>query len=131
MILLDTSAWIEYLRDSGSDICEDVDDLIAGEKPIATCDAVILELLAGTKSHDDWKNVWALMNRCRMLPVRPLFDYEVAAALYRQCRRSGFTPANTNDLLIAAVAIGKNVPVLAADADFEKIASVSRLKLAS
>jgi predicted nucleic acid-binding protein len=65
-----------------------------------------------------------------MLPTRPLFDYEVAAELYRRCRVAGFRPANSNDLLVAAVAIGKEVPLLAADTDFERIASVSDLSLA-
>ena len=69
------------------------------------------------------------MNWCVMLPTRPLFDYEVAADLYRRCRRAGFALANSHDLLIAAVAIGKGVPLLAADSDFERIATVSELQL--
>jgi len=36
----------------------------------------------------------------------------------------------SNDLLVAAVAMGKDVPLLAADSDFERIASVSSLRLA-
>jgi predicted nucleic acid-binding protein len=42
-----------------------------------------------------------------------------------------FSPANTNYVLIAAVAIGKQVPLLAADSDFERIAAISSLKLAA
>lgn len=64
-----------------------------------------------------------------MMPTRRLFDYEVAAELYSRCRVEGFHPANTNDLLIAAVAIGKQVPLLAAAPDFERIAAVSSLRL--
>ena len=66
-----------------------------------------------------------------MLPTRPLFDYEIAAELYTRCRRDGFHPANTNDLVIAAVAIGKKVPLLTADKHFERIAAVSSLRLAA
>jgi hypothetical protein len=128
--LLDTSAWVEYLRDTGSEVCEAVDDLIRTDVRIATTDVVIMELLSGVKVPQHTGTVWALMNRCLMLPTRPLFDYEVAAELYRRCRAAGFTPANSNDLLVAAVAIGKEVPVLAADSDFERIASVSALSLA-
>jgi hypothetical protein len=96
---------------------------------MATTDIVIMELLSGARASDDRKKIWAFMNRCVMLPVRPLFDYEKAAELYLRCRANGFTPVNTNDLLVASVAIGKKVPLLAADADFERIASVSSLKL--
>jgi predicted nucleic acid-binding protein len=128
-LLLDTSSWVEYLRDSGSPSCERVDELIRNNSVLATTDIVIMELLAGAREPDDRKKIWAFLNRCVMLPVRPLFEYEKAAELYRRCRSNGFTPANTNDLLVASVAIGKKVPLLAADADFEQIASVSSLKL--
>ncbi len=128
-LLLDTSSWVEYLRDSGSPSCERVDELIRSSSVLATTDIVIMELLAGAREPDDRKKIWAFLNRCVMLPVRPLFEYEKAAELYLRCRANGFTPANTNDLLVASVAIGKKVPLLAAEADFEQIASVSSLNL--
>ncbi|MEX1126340.1 MAG: PIN domain nuclease [Acidimicrobiia bacterium] len=130
--LLDTSAWVEYLRATGSEVNLAVRSLVGSQdRAIATTDVVIMELLSGTRKSEHRGELWALMNRCLMLPTRPLFDYEVAAELYTRCRQVGFTPANSNDLLIAAVAIGKQVPLLAADSDFEKIASVSSLSLAS
>jgi predicted nucleic acid-binding protein len=131
MTLLDTSAWVEYLRDTSSRVCESVDDLISHKAPIATTDVVILELLAGARDSRTKDQIWGLLNRCTMLPVRPLFEYEVAADLYVRCQAAGFTPSNTNDLLIASVAIGKGVPLLAFDSDFERIASVSSLQLAA
>jgi hypothetical protein len=130
LTLVDTSAWIEYLRMTGSTTNHQVRSMVAEGNDIATCDVVIMELLCGTKTADEWNNIWALMNRFQMLPVRPLFDYEVAGTLYRQCRQQGFTPANSNDLLISAVAIGKDVPVVAADTDFERIAQLSSLRVA-
>jgi predicted nucleic acid-binding protein len=129
LILIDTSAWVEYLRDTGSDACEAVDRMIQDQDATATCDVVIMELLSGTRTGDDWRSIWALMNSQAMLPVRPLFDYEVAAELFRRCRQAGFRPANSNDLLISAVAIGREVPLLAADADYQQIAAVSSLRL--
>lgn len=128
--LVDTSVWIEYLRDTGSEACNTVDRMISHDEPLATTDVVIMELLCGARSSDSRRKIWAFMNRCSMLPTRPLFDYEVAAELYTRCRQVGFTPSDTNDLLIASVAIGKKVPLLAADSDFEQIASVSSLRLA-
>jgi hypothetical protein len=127
--LIDTSAWIEYLRDTDSEVCNTVDRLIVGERSLATTDVVMMELLCGARSVERKREIWAFMNRCVMLPTRPLFDYEIAAELYTRCRRNGFNPANTNDLVIASVAIGKKVPLLAADLDFERIAAVSSLRL--
>ena len=131
MVLIDTSAWVEYLRDTGSVSCERIDDMIAEGAPLATTDVVIMELLMGAPSSDARKKIWAFMNRCEMFPVRPLFDYEKAARLYVRCRQNGFTPANSNDLLLASVAISRKVPLLAADSDFERIAAISTLELAA
>jgi predicted nucleic acid-binding protein len=129
--LIETSAWIEYLRRTGSETHVVLRSMIEENLDLATTDVVIMELLAGVNSPATRQKIWGLMNRCVMLPTRPLFDYEVAAELYSRCRANGFTPANTNDVLIAAVAIGKNVPLLAADTDFERIAAVSTLNLAA
>lgn len=131
MVLLDTSAWIEYLRDTSSGVCDAVDDLLSEDAPMATTDVVILELLSGARQPHTKQQIWGLLNRCTMFPVRPLFEYEMAADLYIRCQSVGFTPANTNDLLIASVAIGKEVPLLAHDSDFERIATVSSLQLAA
>jgi predicted nucleic acid-binding protein len=103
--------------------------MLEGEQRLATTDVVIMEILCGATNSDRRQKIWAFMNRCVMLPTRPLFDYEVAAELYTRCRQDGFTPPNTNDLLIASVAIGKKVPLLTADSHFQRIAAVSSLRL--
>ena len=48
MILIDTSAWVEFLRDSGSPVCVRVERLLGAE--IAVCDPVRMEVLAGARS---------------------------------------------------------------------------------
>lgn len=130
-LLVDTSAWIEFLRATGSPVHLEVRRLIQEDARLATTDVVIMELLAGGLASGDRSRLWALMNRCVMLPTTPLFDYERAARLYVLCRAGGFTPSNSNDLLVAAVAIGRNSLLLAADRDFEQIAAVSSLRLAA
>ena len=130
--LIDTSAWVEYLRATGSEINLAVRSLVGSEdRAIATTDIVIMELLSGVRAPEQRGKLWALMNRCLMLPTRPLFDFEIAAELFTRCREAGFTPTNSNNLLVAAVAIAKEVPLLAADSDFQKVASVSSLSLAT
>jgi predicted nucleic acid-binding protein len=131
MTLIDTSTWIEYLRRTGSDYHLALRAMVEEDDDVATTDVVIMELLSGVSIPATRQKIWGLMNRCIMLPTRPLFDYEVAAELYSRCRAEGFNPANTNDVLIAAVAIGRKVSLLAADSDFERIAAVSSLRLAA
>ena len=97
---------------------------------MATCDIVMLELLAGARSPAESTTLSRLLNRCRLLPVRPLFDYEAAARIYQRCRLSGITPRTLSDCLVAAVATRAEVPLLHADADFDRMAPVIGLQLA-
>ena len=84
MILVDTSAWIEFLRDTGSAACERVETLLGAE--IATCDAVRMEVLAGARDERHLQSLRGLLARAILIPTSPR-DYDNAAALYRQCRR--------------------------------------------
>lgn len=131
MILIDSSAWIEYLRDTGSAACERVDALLRSDTPIATCDTVMMEILAGTTSEREANDLMGLLDRCRFYPARPLFDSTGAAAIHRSCRRAGFTPRRLNDCLIAAIALEHGLPVLHQDRDFERIAEVTGLRIES
>lgn len=126
MILVDTSAWIEFLRETGSEACEEVQALIA-EGRVATCEAVRMEVLAGARDDRDLDNLRRLLGRAVAVPTRP-GDYDEAAALYNRCRRQGATVRSLVDCLIAAVAIRVGVAVLHSDRDFETIARHSRLE---
>lgn len=88
MILVDTSAWVEFLRDSGSPVCERVDELL-GER-IASCHAVRMELLAGARDERHLQSLRRLLARTTTLETRPA-DYDDAATLYRVCRTRGET----------------------------------------
>lgn len=127
MILIDTSAWIEFLRDTGRAVCVRVDDLIAGD--VAVCDPVRMEVLAGARDDRHLRDLRALLARGVQLPIGPI-DYEEAALLYRTCRRQGETVRKLIDCLIAAVAIREDVELLHADADFDCLARHTALRVA-
>jgi predicted nucleic acid-binding protein len=126
LILIDTSAWIEFLRDTGSPVCQRVDDLLATE--IATCDAIRMELLAGARNEQHLQQLRRLLARASILPTEPV-DYDAAAALYRTCRQRGHTVRKLIDCLIAALAIRGNVPILHMDVDFDILAQHTTLKV--
>lgn len=126
MILIDTSAWIEFLRDTGSRVCDHVDRLLDGE--IAVCDPVRMEVLAGARSDEHLRDLRGLLARASIIATEPT-DYEDAAALYRTCRRGGATVRKLIDCLIAAVAIKADIPVLHADADFDVLAHHTQLRI--
>jgi predicted nucleic acid-binding protein len=119
MILVDTSAWIEFLRNTGSATCERVDALLGGD--VATCDPIRMEVLAGARDEHHLDDLRRLLARASLLPTAPA-DYEQAAALYRTCRRAGSTVRKLIDCLIASVAIRAGAAVLHADSDFDTLA---------
>jgi predicted nucleic acid-binding protein len=119
VILVDTSAWIEFLRGTAGPICARVDALLEAE--IATCHPIRMEVLAGARDEAHLQSLRGLLARATLLPTEPV-DYEAASAMYRACRRNGETVRKLIDCLIAAVAIRHDVPVLHADNDFEAIA---------
>ena len=60
MILIDTSAWVEFLRDTGSPSCDRVDGCSAG---IAICDPVRMEVLAGARNDEHLADLRGLLAR--------------------------------------------------------------------
>jgi predicted nucleic acid-binding protein len=126
LILIDSSAWVEFLRGTGSGVCAEVDRLLESE--IAISDPVLMEVLAGASSPQHLIQLRALLGRASMRHCRPQ-DYESAAAICRHCRQSGETVRRPVDCLIAAVAIREQLPVLHRDSDFEVIARHANLAL--
>ena len=126
MILVDTSAWVEFLRDTGSATCNRVEALLEGE--IATCDMVRMEVLAGARDERHLGNLRRLLARAVFIPVMPA-DYELGAELYRRCRQRGETVRRLVDCLIAAVAIRADVALLHRDADFDVLARHTELRI--
>lgn len=126
MILVDTSAWIEFLRGTGSQVCVAVDRSLDAD--IAICDAVSMELLAGARDERHLIQLRGLLARATMLRTGPA-EYELAASMYRACRSQGETVRKLIDCLIGAVAIRTGVEVLHADIDFSALARHTELRL--
>jgi predicted nucleic acid-binding protein len=126
VILIDTSAWVEFLRDTGSSVCARVDELL--DDDIATCHPVRMELLAGARDEQHLSELRGLLARASLVPTEPI-DYEEAAALYRACRRRGETVRRLIDCLIGATAIRTSTPILHADRDFEVLSRHTCLQI--
>ena len=126
MILVDTSAWIEFLRDSASPVCERVEEVLAHD--IAVADPIRMEVLAGARNEQHLIQLKRLLARGSVFHTRPI-DYDQAAILYRQCRASGETVRKLIDCLIAAVAIRNDVVILHQDSDFEVLARHTALRI--
>ncbi|MCU0267486.1 MAG: PIN domain nuclease [Acidimicrobiales bacterium] len=130
MILVDTSAWVEYDRASGSSVERRLTELITTAGPIAASEPVLVEVLAGARDPRRERQLRRLLTSFGWLPVDPVADFEGAASVYRACRRAGVTPRGLVDCLIVNVALRHDVELLAVDGDFTRIAGVLPLRLA-
>lgn len=128
MILVDSSAWIEFQRATGSSADSRLSAAIESGERLATMGLILLEMLAGARDERQAHDLRRLLGRCRLLRLHEPFDYESAATLYRACRREGTTVRRLPDCLIAAVSIRTGAALLHRDADFDAIARHAPLR---
>jgi predicted nucleic acid-binding protein len=129
--LVDSSAWIELFRATGSPVHLCLRSALDNRAALATTDVIVMEVLAGARDDADRDWLRRLLYSHRFLPVEGPADYESAAELYRLCRRGGETPRQLADCLIAVVAIRNDAELLCADSDFQAIARHAPLRLAA
>lgn len=122
--LVDTSAWVEYLRATESDTDVFMTELLTTGKTVATTEPVIMEVLAGARRPDELAQLERLVNGLHRKPVDHQLDYHAAASIYRAARSSGKTIRKLLDCLIAAVALRTDAILVHNDRDFDHIAAV-------
>ena len=130
MILADTSAWIEFLRKTGSSTARLMRRRLESDE-VATTDVVIAEILAGSTNADRLAAWRRALDASVYLRQEPYVDAVEAARLYRECRLGGESPRQLTDCVVAAVALRNNVPILHRDRDYDVIARHSTLRTAS
>lgn len=125
MFLIDSSAWIEYLRPNGSQkVQARIREVLQREEAFC-CGFVIVEILRGAKNEKDFQ---VLSDSLTSLP-----QISIDNAVIERAAKWGFIldrkgkVVSTTDLLIASAAY-KQASILHLDSDFETIASVVDLK---
>ena len=124
--LLDTSAWILVLRKGGPIALKRRIEDWSRRDLIVTTDPVIIELLQGTRSEEEYARLSAELDSIPSLPVD--------ARIWQRVRRNSFTLArkgvvtSLSDMLISSVAIEHTCELVHRDADFKHIASVLPLR---
>ena len=129
LVVPDTSAWIEYLRGTGSPVHRKLSALLRQPNRIAVTEVVAMEVLAGAGTSARLSDLRSLMHSFRMLPLRGLADFERAASIYRTCRARGSEIRRMPDCLIAVPAIRADASILHTDRDFDTIARHTPLRV--
>ena len=124
MNLIDSSAWIDYLRRTGSVANIEVRRMVHEDPAtVATTEPVVMELLAGARSDRVFAQLQTLTGGLRLLPVEAAVDYRDAATVYRAVRATGCTVRGLLDCLIAVVAVRTSAILVHRDRDFDVLAA--------
>jgi predicted nucleic acid-binding protein len=122
--LVDSSAWVEYLRKTDSDTNTFIKELINSSAHLATTEPVVAELLSGAKSPSQLNNLELLTNGLIQLSLDDRLDFHYSAAIYREARSKGKTIRKLYGCLIAAVALRTDAVLVHCDRDFDHLAEV-------
>ena len=129
MILVDSSVWVEYDRETGSPACVRLRELIENGDPVAVSEPIVMEVLAGARDERREADLRRLLGHFAMLSFDAVSDFDAAVRIYRRCRAAGVTPRGMLDWMIAAVAWRAEAALLAHDADMDRLARVIGLQL--
>jgi predicted nucleic acid-binding protein len=121
--LVDTSAWVEYFRKTGSKAHLEVRKMVRRETPTAgVTEPVIMELLAGARDTENFRRIERITDAMPLLEVYPPCDFGEAGSLFLTLRRKGRTIRSMTDCIIASVAWRLEATLVHADRDFDVIA---------
>jgi len=123
MKLVDTSAWVEYLRPGLSEISEQVEELVLADEA-AWCDMVMLELWNGARGQEEKRKLADLSATMPKLETTGEV-WQLAHRLAVRCRNKGKTfPAA--DILVAACAAHHEVELEHKDGHFDEIMPLAK-----
>lgn len=129
-VLVDTSAWLEFLRDTRSPTARALERMIQEKEPMRISGLIVTELLRGCPSEED---AAALAESLLAWPaVEPVYPstYKDAARLHRTARSRGLTIRGTVDCVVAALAIEHGLAILHLDRDYAALRKISALMIA-
>ena len=118
MILVDSSVWIDYLRGVETKQTDRLDGML-GLEPLAVGDLILTEVLQGTTTDKDFKDVLKLLEGLDVVPLGGQAVAVQAARHFRSLREKGITVRKTIDCIIATRCIMDGMTLLHSDRDFD------------
>lgn len=125
MILVDTSVWIDVLRDQRGTLVASFRRRTASEVCVF-CRFTQLELLQGAKNDREWNRLDEYLSTQYYIEPSEK-TWREAARIYYELRRGGVTLNSPVDCCIAQIAIEFGALLLHRDEDFERIARIRPL----
>lgn len=117
-VLLDTTAWIDFLRPGTRALGDIASDLIAADRAVI-CGVVVTELLRGIRGAGELRQLQRMLEQIPRLDTIEQ-DWDDAGTTLCELRGKGVTVPLT-DALIATVARRKGVAILTSDEHFKHL----------
>jgi predicted nucleic acid-binding protein len=118
VIVADTSAWIEFLRGTGSPEALILRELAAGDA-LLVGDLILAEVLQGARHDQAAAEAEQLMRQHTVVGLMSDRMPREASTNYRHLRARGITVRGTIDLLIGTFCIAHGHTLLHRDRDFD------------
>jgi predicted nucleic acid-binding protein len=120
-VLVDTSAWIEFLNGTHSPYADAVEALLRGDDEPCTCGIVVSEVFQGLRKDATRGSIERSFRDMPFLEPTDIDVYLRAAEVYRKLRERGVTIRSTIDCLIAVIAEESGCALLARDRDLDAL----------
>ena len=130
MIVVDSSVWIDNLRNVDNAAVRKLRAFGPGGTEILVGDIVLLEVLQGSR---DAPHAARIERNMRRFPIAPMLDADLAvraAQNYRSLRSRGITIRKMADLIIGTFCMARGHFLLHNDRDFDPMAAHLGLRLA-
>jgi hypothetical protein len=127
-VLVDTSAWVDFLNGVPSPAADALADLLRGDDDVCTCGIVVAEVFHGLHRHQGRDSIRRSFEEMIFLEPPGIRLYLRAAGLYRALRQGGTTVRSAADCIIAAIAEDGGCDLLARDRDMDAILASGLLK---
>jgi len=121
MVIVETSAWVEYFRGGVPDVVEKVDRCLEQDL-VGIGDLVYCEVMQGIRSSRERGEVSSLL---LLLPRFDMVGFSIAeksASNYRLLRSKGVTVRKTIDVLIGTFCAEHGLQLVHHDSDFDLMA---------
>ncbi len=123
MKLIDTSSWVEYLRDRESEAGDAVEVLVlSGEA--AWCDITLVELWHGVRGAKEKRELAEMEVEVERIPVEAPV-WRLASKLALRCREKGLT-VPISDIVTAACAVAHGLELEHCDKHFDDLLSLAK-----
>ncbi len=120
MTFVDTSVWVDRMRDRDTPQVAALETLLARGEVFCTCGLVVTEVLQGITNQKAYIQTKADFDSLDWFDLN-YSTFQLGAAIYRGLRRHGLTVRGTIDCLIAAVVVENKLRLLATDRDYVNI----------